>query len=142
MHTTQNMLLNMPKVLSENFREIYDELGPDWPGFYRELDKLLIHLAGTTDNKMLETTTNDIWKTCCDFPYVKGLIVGYGFGLNAERSAQHWRKLEAADFGDDEFVREIVNRFQTLSDTLKEVEQIEGSQELVIKQERRSVRYR
>lgn len=110
--------------------------------FYHQLAPLLRRLADGADGDTLERTVNEVWQLCCRYPFVKGLILGYGLGHNTERKPGRWRKLEAADFGDETFVREVSNRFQSLSDNLKKLERPEEASQELTQQERRPVRYR
>src|SRR3712207_241205 len=120
-------LLNIPKVLSENLTTIRAELGSSWSSFQDELTLLLKRFNPDLDPEALETTINKAWQLCCRHPFVKGLILGYGLGYEAKPGISRWRKLEAAQFraeffeDDKELVREIISRFQSLSDKLKEV---------------------
>jgi hypothetical protein len=141
MAVTQNAL-NTPVVLSENLKIIRIELGSDWNRFIYELAPLLDYLVGGANDNILEKTVNETWQLCCRYPFVKGLIFGYGLGYSTERSPRRWRKLEAADFGDETFVREIINRFQSLSDNLKNFTKQEESVPNTEKQGRQPIRYR
>lgn len=129
--------LDTPKVLLENLDLIRDELGPDWAHFRRELAQLLGHLPYTANSNVFEGAVNEVWQVCCRYPFIKGLIFGYGIGYSAERSTGRWRKLKAADFGDETFVREVANRFRSLSDRLKKIEQLESE-----KPKREFIRFR
>jgi hypothetical protein len=110
MITAQDVL----EALEKNLVEIRRELGPDWSHFYQELAPLQAGFIDITDRNALEVTADPVWQVCRRYPFVKDLI---------HKHTQQRRPPAGGKGHADEIpIRETVNRFQSLFDSLKKIE--------------------
>lgn len=110
MITAQDVL----EALEKNLVEIRSELGSDWSHFYQELAPLQAGFIDVTDRNALEVAADPVWQICRRYPFVKNLIHTH--------TQQRRPPAGGKGYADEIPVREIVNRFQSLFDSLKKIE--------------------
>jgi hypothetical protein len=118
-----NQFLHLLGTLETHLDQIRTDLGTDWPEFAAQVQSLAPAFEAAQDETELARAVGDLYMACQAREPVMAIL-----RQTADTSrVGHDRRPPAGGTGYEDTmpVREIVNRFQSLFDRLKEIERLE-----------------
>lgn len=115
-----NQFLHLLETLETHMDRIRTDLGADWPEFTAQIQSLAPAFEAAWDESALARAVEDLYMACRAREPVMAIL-----RQTADTSGvEHDRKPPAggAGYGDEIPVREVVNHFQSLLDSLEETE--------------------